>query len=355
MIKGRLITALIAVSCLIACKPRGNDQGPVSVDNILPEPLAKPAPKAKIEDRVGSAEDLDLSPEEIAAAQKSLGKGFVGIIACTMANEYHYQAAEAAEKELTDYDLRSQVIDPEERPEKEIAAIENLSAAGAKALVICVLDPKVIQSALREAADKGVYIVQYAGRESAVNGIGISIDDAELGAEAGEYAARLINEELGGKAVAAILDFPDLPNTVLRADKIEEALKSKVPGAEIAGRYLGGTQQNGLNSMESALQARPDINVVVSINDAGAYGAYQALMAAGKDPRKTIIVAIDAEKKARELIKEGGMYRGTVDTEPERTGKLAAEGVIKILAGSPVPREIKVPVKVITRENVGGK
>jgi ABC-type sugar transport system substrate-binding protein len=104
--------------------------------------------------------------------------------------------------------------------------------------------------------------------------------------------------------------------------------------------------------METALQAHPDIDVVVSINDAGAYGALQALEAAKKDPKATIIVGIDAEKQALELIKAGGMYRGTVDTQPARTGEMVAQGVVKLLAGATVPRDIRVPVVVITASDL---
>jgi ABC-type sugar transport system substrate-binding protein len=127
---------------------------------------------------------------------------------------------------------------------------------------------------------------------------------------------------------------------------------AQAPEATIVGRYLGGVAEFGLQSMETALQAYPDINVVVSINDAGAYGALQALEAAGKDPATTIIVGIDAEKQALDLIKAGGMYRGTVDTQPAKTGEMVAQAVVKLLAGATVPRDIAVPVKVITAADI---
>ena len=41
-------------------------------------------------------------------------------------------------------------------------------------IVICVLDPAVVKPALEAAVAQGVYIVQTSGRESAINGIGIS-------------------------------------------------------------------------------------------------------------------------------------------------------------------------------------
>jgi ABC-type sugar transport system substrate-binding protein len=335
----------IALVGLAACRSGAPPPGP------LPAAAGWKAPVI-LTDRVGTAADLAVSPEEVAAAKAHLGSGIVGLIPCTMANEYHSAVAKAARKALSDQGLKAQLVDPEARSEQQISAIENLTAAGAKAIAICVLDPAVLQSALREAANAGVLLVQFAGRESAFNGITISIDDAELGRAAGEYAGKLIVQELSGRAQAAILDYPDLPNAVLRANAIEQALKEQAPQAVIVGRYLGGTQENGLKSMEAALQAHPGINVVVSINDAGAYGARQALLAAGKDPQTTLVVGIDAEKNALALIEQGGIYRGTVDTQPAKTGEMVAAGVVKLLAGSRVPRDIKVPIQVITRADL---
>ncbi len=351
--------AAIMVS-LGACAPATPSPAPAAPTAVPPAPTTAPAVTTQVSwgkptivtDRMGTADDLAVTPGEIAAAKAHLGDSIVGIIPCTMGTEYHFTVADSARKALEGFGMKVQLVDPEAKPEKQISAIENFTAAGAKAIIICVLDPKVLQSALKEAADKGVFIVQFAGRESAFNGIDISIEDADLGYAAGQYAGKLIKDELGGKANVAILDYPDLPNVVIRADNIQKAVLEQAPGATIVGRFLGGVQENGLKSMETALQAHPDINVVVSINDAGAYGALQALEAAKKDPQTTIIVGIDAEKKALDLIKQGGMYRGTVDTQPAKTGEMVAQGVVKLLAGATVPRDIKVPVKVVTKADL---
>ncbi|HLU08621.1 MAG TPA: sugar ABC transporter substrate-binding protein, partial [Oceanobacillus sp.] len=208
-----------------------------------------------------------------------------------------------------------------------------------------------VLSALEAAAEQGVMIVQYAGRQLAdLGGVTISIEDYDLGYAAGEYAAQLIVDELDGEATVAILDYPDIANVVIRADAIREAIEEGAPDAVIAGNYLGGTTENGLASMESALVEHPEINVVVSINDAGAYGAMQALENIGRDD--AIIVGIDAEAAAKELIAEGGMYRGTIDTSPARTGEMTVNAAIKLLAGSEIPQNIRVPVTLITAETL---
>jgi ribose transport system substrate-binding protein len=351
--------ALLTVLCLIlaACAqatPVSPTKAPVQPTQPPAEPTKPPAPTAipaptLLTDKLGTADDLKPTDAELAAAQSVMAGKKIGIVACTMGTEYHSTVANSAADTAKTLGLTAEIFDPQAKAEQQISAIENFVSAGTPAIVICVLDPAVIKSALEDAAKKGVYIVQYSGRESAINGIGISIEDADLGCAAGEIAADAINKDLAGKATVAILDYPDLPNVVVRADNIEKCLKEKAPGVNIVGRYLGGTPENGLKSMETALQAHPDIDTVVSINDAGAYGALNALEAAKKDPAKTIIVGIDAEQQAKDLIQKGGMYKGTVDTSPAITGQMAIDAVIKLLSGATVEKNIKVPVTKITQ------
>jgi ribose transport system substrate-binding protein len=314
--------------------------------------LAQDATPEAEEPELGTEADLEPTEEEIQAAINALGEdGFVGIIACTFSTEYHATVAESAQDYAESLGLRVEVFDSQIQVEQQISAIESFTADGADVIIICLFDPASVLSALETAVEQGVQIVQYAGRQMAdLGGVTVSIEDADLGYAAGEYAAQLINDELGGEANVAILDYPDVPNVVVRADAIRAALEENAPDAVIVGNYLGGTTEFGLASMESALVEHPEINVVVSINDAGAYGAMQALENAGRED--AIIVGIDAEEQARTLISEGGMYRGTIDTSPARTGELTVNAAIKLLAGSEFPQNIRVPVTLVTAETL---
>lgn len=301
---------------------------------------------------LGTAADLDVSDAEVEAATTALGEeGFIGVIACTFSTEYHFTVADSARQRAEALGLKVEMVDSEINVEKQISAIENLTASGADVIIICLFDPPSVLSALEEAAAQGVKIVQYAGRQLAdLGGVTISIEDADLGRAAGEYAAQLIVDEMGGQAAVAVLDYPDVANVVIRANAILGAIAEGAPEAVVVGSYLGGTTENGLTSMETALVEHPDINVVVSINDAGAYGAMQALQNAGTET--AIIVGIDAEQQAKELIQAGGVYRGTVDTSPAKTGEMAVNAAVKLLAGSEFPQNIAVPVTLITADNV---
>jgi ABC-type sugar transport system substrate-binding protein len=168
-----------------------------------------PALPALFTDRLGTAQDLAPTQTEIAAAQTVLGaKGFIGIVACNLSSEYHATVPRAAQALADKLGLRIEVFDSETKADRQIAAIENFVSKGAKAIAICGIDPKVVEKAVKEAAGEGVYMLQYAGRELAVNGIGISIDDADLGCAAGELAGDVIVKEKGGQAVVALLIIP---------------------------------------------------------------------------------------------------------------------------------------------------
>jgi ribose transport system substrate-binding protein len=301
---------------------------------------------------LGTEEDIEPTEDEIEAAIEALGdSSFVGVIACTYETEYHSTVAESAEAYATELGIPVRAFDSEINVDRQITGIESFVNDGAQVIVVCLFDPPSVQSALEEAAEQGVQIVQYAGREMGdLGGVTISVEDADMGYAAGEYAAQLINDELDGEAQVAILDYPDIANVVIRADNIRVAVEEGAPDAEIVGNYLGGTAENGLTSMETALIEHPDINVVVSINDAGALGALQALENAGRDD--VIIVGIDAETQAVELIGEGTMYRGTVDTSPARTGEMAINAAVKLLVDAEIPQNIAVPVTLVTSDSL---
>lgn len=337
----KLVVFVLVLTILTAC-----------AQTQAPTTPTLPSKPTLLTDKLGEAKDLVPTDAEIATAKIVLGTGKIGLIPCTMGSEYHSTVANSAVARAKELGITAEISDPQAKAEAQITAIENFVSAGAKVIVICVLDPAVVKPALQAAVDKGVYIVQTSGRESAINGIGISIEDADLGCAAGELAGDAIDSILGGKATVAILDYPDLPNVVIRADNIEKCLKQKAPDANIVGRYKGGTTDFGQTSMENALQAHPDIDVVASINDAGAYGALTALQAAKKDPAKTIIVGIDAEAHAKDLIKAGGMYYGTVDTNPSDTGVMAINAAVKLLSGATVYKNIKVAVVKVTKDTI---
>ena len=66
-----------------------------------------------------------------------------------------------------------------------------------------------------------------------------------------------------------------------------------------------GVGRGRRTAMETLLQKCPDINVVYTINEPAAAGAYEALKAAGKDDGSVLIVSIDGGCPGVENVKAG--------------------------------------------------
>src|SRR5262245_30920552 len=81
---------------------------------------------------LGTAADLEVTDAEVEAAKTVLGdKGFIGIIACTFSTEYHFTVADSARQRAEALGLKVEMVDSEINVEKQISAIENLTASGA--------------------------------------------------------------------------------------------------------------------------------------------------------------------------------------------------------------------------------
>ncbi len=292
----------------------------------------------------GSSTHYEPDAAVIASAHARLGaKGFIAYFACTQDSEFHAGLA----REVTDlarsnnFDLR--VYDGQADPYRQITQIERARTEGAKALIICPLDAKLLDDTLQSAEEAGLPMVFFGSNLPSYGGILIGGDNYLLGVSPGRLAGQIIRDEMGGQANVIILDYPDLPDIVARADGAEEGVKEFAPDAKIVGRYLGATREFGKASIEKLLADGVQFNVIVSINDAGAYGAIDAMVAAGIDPKSVVVTSVDAEALAQQYIREGYFMRGSVQSSREESARALMDAVIQLLGGGSVPELWLVP------------
>jgi ABC-type sugar transport system substrate-binding protein len=300
-------------------------------------------------DFAGRTDSIDLADDQLAALEGQEDV-MVGIVAATMETEYHANLNNSIKARAEELGFSAEIFDSQTDPNRQLQGIEGFISAGADAIIVTGLGGESLGPAAEEATSAGIFVVELTGRSLSESGaVTISVEDEDIataeGTAAGEYAAA--NYPDGGIQMV-ITDYPSIESLVARADMIEESFTAVYPDAEFLPRILGGTAENGVTSMETALQANPDITGVLGINDAGNLGAYQALENAGRGPDDVFIFGIDCDPQAVELIDSGTMYKGCVDTNPVGTGELAADAFALWLAGGTVPGIIEVPVSVYT-------
>lgn len=84
----------------------------------------------------------------------------------------------------------------------------------------------------------------------------------------------------------------------------------------------GGDQAKGQTAMENCLQKSPDINVVYTINEPAALGAYTALKAKGLE-KKVLVVSVDGGCTGTKAVKEGKIAA----TSQQYPLQMASQGV----------------------------
>ncbi len=181
----------------------------------------------------------------------------------------------------------------------QVTAMENMIAAGAKTILITPSDSKAIIPAIKKAQDKGVMVIALDSPTDPVTGTDalFATDNYKAGELIGQYA----KAALGGKpAKIATLDlFPGHPVGAQRHNGFMKGFGLPAPDAK--SNEIGkdaaivcmadsfGDAAKGQTAMENCLQKNPDINLVYTINEPAAAGAFKALKAAKKEKAVTIV------------------------------------------------------------------
>ncbi|MBN8488869.1 MAG: sugar ABC transporter substrate-binding protein [Burkholderiales bacterium] len=184
----------------------------------------------------------------------------------------------------------------------QVTAMENMIAAGAKTILITPSDSKAIIPAIKKARDKGVLVIALDSPTDPVDGTDalFATDNYKAGVLIGQYT----KASLAGKPAKIVtLDlFPGHPVGAQRHNGFLHGLGLKSLDAKsnelakpaevacMADSY--GDQAKGQTAMENCLQKAPDVNVVYTINEPAAAGAYNALKKAGKE-KNVLIVSVD--------------------------------------------------------------
>ena len=187
----------------------------------------------------------------------------------------------------------------------QVTAIENMVGAGAKAILITPSDTKAIVPSIKKARDTGVLVIALdtpTEPKEATDAL-FATDNFKAGELIGEYA----KAAMGGKpAKIATLDLaPGISVGVLRHDGFLKGFGVKAGDPSIVcSQDTRGDQAKGQTAMENCLQKDPGINVVYTINEPAAAGAYRALQAAGK-AKDVILVSIDGGCEGVRNVKSG--------------------------------------------------
>src|SRR3954470_24128331 len=240
----------------------------------------------------------------------------VGLITKTETNPFFVKMKEGAEKEAKakGATLQSAAGKFDGDNASQVTAIENMVASGVKGILITPSDTKAIIPAVEKARGKGVLVIALdtpTDPQSAVDAL-FATNNFTAGELIGKYAKATFGDK---PAKIATLDLaPGITVGVLRHNGFlsgwgvsgidAKATTQATAPAVVCSQDTQGDQAKGQAAMENCLQKAPDINLLYTINEPAALGAYTALKAAGKD-KDVLVVSVDGGCTGVKGIQDG--------------------------------------------------
>ena len=118
----------------------------------------------------------------------------------------------------------------------------------------------------------------------------------------------------------------------------DEAASGSYDGGDydiVCNEPTNGAEDGGRTAMENCLQKYPDINVVYTINEPAAAGAYAALEPAGS-AEGVLIVSVDGGCDGVQQVKDG-VIGATSRQYPLKMAELGVKAIADISAGKDAP------------------
>ncbi|MEU9431801.1 substrate-binding domain-containing protein [Streptomyces sp. NPDC048252] len=273
----------------------------------------------------------------------------VGLALSTLNNPFFVQIQSGAKAEAKKLGVDLTVTDAQNDASQQANQLQNFTSSGLDSIIVNPVDSDAASNSVK-AADKAKIPVIAVDR--GVNKATVDALVASDNVAGGELAAKTVAEKLGGTGKIVILQGQAGTSAAReRAEGFAKGLKA-YPGIQVLAQQPADFDRTkGLDVMSNLLQAHPDVQGVIAANDEMALGAIKAL--GSKAGKSVQVVGFDGTPDGLTAVKNGTLY-ASVAQQPSQLGRIAVDNALKALQGKKVEKTVKVPVKVVTEENVAG-
>jgi fructose transport system substrate-binding protein len=311
---------------------------------------------------------LALSAAACGNGGGSSGDGtLVGLVTKTDTNPFFVKMKEGAQQAASSTGARLQSFAGKQDGDNQaqVDAIENLIGAGAKGILITPSDSKAIVPSIDKARAAGLLVIALDTQLEPADAADATFatDNYKAGLLIGQWAKSKFAKE-GKQAKIALLDLnPNQVSVDVQRDQgflegfgVDVKDKNRI-GDESDPRIVGhdvtdGAPEGGRTAMENLLQRDPGINLVYTINEPAAAGAYEALKAAGKE-KDVVIVSVDGGCPGVENVK-AGVIGATSQQYPLKMAQMGVEAVAKFAKDGSKPQNTDTGVTLVTDQPADG-
>lgn len=297
-----------------------------------------------------------------AAASESSGSEEIGVtsIVKTTTNSFFTSMQDGAQAAADELGVTLTLAAGKDNGDEatQIAAVENAISRGDAGILITPSGPGV-EDALVKARDAGLFVIALDTPPSDPESVDITFatDNFLAGQLIGQWTAEKLD---GEKAVIALLDAYDdrVVSTDLLRDQgfldgmgIDIADEGKMGDEDASGSYSAGeyeiignaasqgAEDGGRTAMETLMAANPKINVAYAINEPTAYGAAQAIEAAGKSD-EILLVTVDGGCQGVDEVSKGTIAADS-QQYPVKMAELGVQAIYDLITTGEKPEVTK--------------
>ncbi|MFC8834017.1 substrate-binding domain-containing protein [Streptomyces griseoincarnatus] len=283
------------------------------------------------------------------SGSSAAAKPKIGLSLSTLNNPFFVQIRDGAEEEARKLGVDLTVTDAQNDASQQANQLQNFTSGSLSAVVVNPVDSDAAGPSVRGANKADIPVVAV---DRGVNKADTSALVASDNVEGGALGAKALAEKLGGKGTIVILQGQAGTSASReRGAGFAEGLQDYPRIKVVAKQPADFDRTKGLDVMTNLLQAHPDIDGVFAENDEMALGAIKAL---GPKAGKSVqVVGFDGTPDGLKAVEAGTLY-ASVAQQPSELGRIAVRNALRAADGEKVEKMVKVPVKVVTQENVAG-
>ncbi|SFQ57805.1 fructose transport system substrate-binding protein [Roseivivax halotolerans] len=272
------------------------------------------------------------------------------LITKTETNPFFVKMREGAEAKAEELgiELNSYAGQIDGDHESQVAAIETCIANGASGILITASDTAAIVDPVQQARDAGLLVIaldtplQPADAADAT----FATDNFLAGELIGQYAAASLGDAAADAKIAMLDLAISQPSVgVLRdqgflsgfgIDTMDENMWGDEEDERIiCNEVTAGNEEGGRTAMENCLAIDPEINVVYTINEPAAAGAYEALSAVGRE-NDVMILSVDGGCPGVQNVADG-VIAATSQQYPLQMASLGIEAIAQYAEDGTLP------------------
>ncbi|GGS39483.1 MULTISPECIES: ABC transporter permease/substrate-binding protein [Streptomyces] len=271
----------------------------------------------------------------------------VGMSLSTLNNPFFVQMKEGAQAEAEKAGIDLTVTDAQNDASQQANQLQNFTSSGVSSIIVNPVDSDAVGPGVRSANKAGIPVI---AADRGVNKADTATLVASDNVAGGKLAADALADKLGGKGSIVILQgTAGTSASRERGAGFAEGLKAYPDIKVVAKQPADFDRTKGLDVMTNLIQSHPGVTGVFAENDEMALGAVKAL--GSKAGKSVSVVGFDGTPDGLKAVEAGTLY-ASVAQQPAELGKIAVQNAVKAAEDEKVASTVKVPVKVVTRENV---